>query len=317
MPKPQPKPTPPARGLHPALAGLFAGVLVLALAAGCQREPAQDKAPAAADPAATVRALATQLQAGDLAGYARTAVPPAVHADLEAAWRDGRSRWPLSELPFAGKFGPLLAAFAAEDSEADLLAAFDRQFAGAERELDAAAESLALFGVQYVRNEGQFSDAERVHYAQVIEALGAWATAAPLADRERARASIVRLASAARASGLDEPSDFTALGMQGSLERLQPFLAAALRTLGDYGLDLGASARDMQVEPLSRDGDRATVRVAYPLAGRTVTTEMQLERIDGRWYPSDSLRNARASLAGAAAAPGAVAPDEPPAATAR
>ena len=315
MSMPQPNSKPPARGPGLALAGVLA--LVTVLVGGCRREPAQDATPAAATPAATVATLATQLQAGDLDGYARTAVPPALHAELEAAWREDRSRWPLSELPFAGKFAPLLAAFSAEGAEADLLAAFDRQFAGAERELDAAAESLALFGVQYVKTEGQFSDAERVHYAQVIEALGAWATAAPLSDRERARASIVRLASAARAAGLDEPSDFTALGMQGSLERLQPFLAASLRTLGDYGLDLGASARDLEVEPLSQAGDAATVRVRYPLAGRTVTTEMQLERIDGRWYPSDSLRNARASLDAAPAAPGTVDTDAPPAAPAR
>lgn len=299
-----------------------AGVLLLALlfvAVGCRRdaEPAAEARKSNAAPAAAVTALATRLQAGDLAGYARLAVPPDLHAELEAAWRADRSRWPLSELPFAAKFPPLLSAFAAEDAEAGLLAAFDRQFAGADRELDAAAESLSVFGVQYVQSEGDFSDAERLHYAQVIEALGAWAKDAPLADRARAATTIRRLASAARATGLDEPADFTALGMQESLERLQPFMAAMLRTLGDYGLDLSGTAQDLQVEPVSREGDRATVRVAYPLAGRTVTTELQLERIDGAWYPSDSVRNARASLTGAPAAPEAGADDAPQAATAR
>lgn len=165
-----------------------------------------------------------------------------------------------------------------------------------------------MFGVQYVQTEGEFSDAERVHYAQVIEALGAWASAAPLADRELAAASIRRLSSAARATGLDEPGDFTALGMHESLERLQPFMAAFMRTFADYGLDLSATAQQMQVEPVSQEGDQATVRVAYPLAGRTVSTELQLERIDGRWYPADSLRNARASLAGQPAVPAAPEP---------
>ncbi|HET8819493.1 MAG TPA: hypothetical protein VFM73_08125 [Xanthomonadaceae bacterium] len=275
--------------------------LLLALVAGCR----QENAPGQADggpptPAATVEALATQLQAGDLAGYARAAIPPALHAELETAWREGRSRWPLSELPMAGKVGPLLAAFAAEGAEQDLMAAFDRQFAGAERELDAAAESLTLFGVQYVKDEGEFSDAERVHYAQVIQALGDWAEAAPLADRARAKASINRLSAAARAAGLDEPADFNALGMQGSLERVQPFMAATLRTLADYGLDLRQSLDGMQATDVSEEGDRAVVEVRYPLAGRTITTRVHLERIDGKWYPSDSIRNARASLAPAA-----------------
>ena len=311
-----PNPSWPAAPVRAAArAGLLLGALLL-LAVGCQRDPRPDDDRAQADgtPSAVVRTLATRLQAGDLAGYARTAVPPALHAELEAAWREDRTRWPLSELPFAAKFPPLLSAFAAEDAEASLLAAFDRQFAGADRELDAAAESLSVFGVQYVQSEGEFSDAERVHYAQAIEALGAWARAAPLSDRTRAATSIRRLASAARATGLDEPADFTALGMEGSLERLQPFMAAMLRTLADYGLDLSATAQGMQVEPVSQEGDLATVRVAYPLAGRTVTTELQLERIDGRWYPSDSLRNARASLAAPPAGDEAGTEGVPPAA---
>ena len=296
---------PRSRAQKPTAAALASLLLLLALVAGCKRDPAPgDRAAAANSPAATVTTLATQLQAGDLAGYARTAVPPSLHAELEAAWREDRSRWPLSELPVAGKLPPLLAAFSAEGAEASLQSAFDRQFAGQDQQLDAAAQSLSLWGVEYVNNEGDFSDAERVHYAQVIEALGAWAAAAPLADRERARASIVRLASAARASGLDEPSDFTALGMAGTLERLQPFVAAALRTLADYGLDLGASLEGLEVEEVSRSGDRAVVQVGYPLAGRQVRTEVVLERIDGRWYPSDSVRNARASLAPAAPAEG-------------
>ena len=292
----------PRMPVRTSRAGVRAAALAVlfCLAAGCQRSeaPADAVSTGPATPAATVQAMAKQLQSGDLAGYTSTAVPPELHAELEAAWRDGRSRWPLSELPLTGKVLPLLAAFGAEDAEQSLMAAFDRQFAGAERELDAAAESLALFGVQYVQNEGEFSDAERVHYAQAIEALGNWAKSAPLADRERAKASIVRLASAARATGLDEPADLQALGMRESLERLQPFFAAALRTLDDYGLDLRGSVEGMQVVSVAEDGDRATVDVRYPLAGRTITTRVHLERIDRQWYSSDSIRNARASLAG-------------------
>ena len=290
----------PSIAARPLARAVAPWLLVFAFLAGCNREAAPGGQAATSGPAATVTTLATQLQGGDLDGYARTAVPPALHAELEAAWRQDRSRWPLSELPMAGKLPPLLAAFGAEGAEATLQGAFDRQFAGEDQELDAAAQSLSLWGVEYVSNEGEFSDSERVHYAQVIEALGAWAAGAPLADRARARASIVRLASAARATGLDEPADFTALGMTGTLDRLQPFVAATMRTLADYGLDLGASLEGLQVKDVSQDGDRAVVQVSYPLAGTAISTEVQLERIDGRWYPSDSVRNARASLVPAA-----------------
>lgn len=284
-------------------AAAFAALLALALLPGCRESSTPGQADGGrSTPAAAVQTLAGHLRAGDLAGYARDAVPPALHAELEAAWRDGRSRWPLSELPMAGRIEPLLAAFAAEGAEETLRAAFARQFAGAERELDAAAQSLALFGVEYVRNEGDFSDAERRHYAQAIQALGAWAVAAPLADAERARESIARLSAAARATDLDEPADFASLGMTGSLDRLKPFFAATKRTLAGYGLDLDATLAGLRVETVSREGDRAVVRVRYALAGKPVSTEMELQRIDGRWYPVDSIRNARATLSAEAPA---------------
>lgn len=290
---------PRLRAGHRSTHRLAAVALAAALLGGCQRgeapAPAGDVRPAT--PVATVEALADRLQAGDLAGYARLAVPPALQEELEASWREDRSRWPLSGLPMAGRISPLLATFAAEGAEADLRAAFQRQFAGAERELDAAAESLALFGVEYVTNEGDFSDAERAHYAQVIEALGAWAVEAPLADPALAEAAITRLAAASRATKLDEPADFVSLGMAGSLERLQPFFAAAKRTLAGYGLDLDASLAALQAEQVSLEGDTAVVRIRYPLGPREVTAEMVLERVDGQWYPVDSMRNARASLA--------------------
>lgn len=264
------------------------------LAGSCQRQPAPAAAPAT--PVRAVEALVAQLRAGDLAGYARAAVPPALQPQLEAAWRDGRSRWPLSELPFAGRLPTVLATFAAEGSEARLQALFERQFAHADRELEAAATSLGLFGVQYVNHEGDFSDEERRHYAQLIQALGAWGAQAPLADPARARQAIARLALAARGTGLADPGAFRAAGMDGSLRKLQPFFSAFKRTLAGYGLDLDLGLAGLRAELVEEHGDRARVRVRYRLGQRDIDAVVSLQRQNGRWYLADSLRNAQASL---------------------
>jgi hypothetical protein len=75
--------------------------------------------------------------------------------------------------------------------------------------------------------------------------------------------------------------------------------------LRDYGLDLDQSLDGMQLSLERQDGDRALVRLRYPLAGRTIDTLVAVERVDGHWYLSDFLRHARAA---AAPAP----PDAPP-----
>lgn len=273
-----------------ACLGLFLG-----LAAGCAPEPAPQADPEG--PVAAVERLAALVRSADIAGYAREAVPPALAPQLEAAWREGRGRWPLDELPFANRMPQLLQALSATGAEARLRGTFDRQFAGADRELRAAAMSLSLFGAQYVRNEGRFSAAQRDHYAQLIDALGHWGRTAPLADPGRAHAGIARLTKAARATGLASVEDLRRAGMDTGLRRLRPLLVAFIRSFDEYGLDLEKAMAGLQAELVEQNGRRARVRVRYPFAGREIDVVLGLQRIDGRWYLDDSLRNARLALA--------------------
>src|SRR5690606_34574804 len=83
----------PARGAAHATAKsikprfLLAAVLALPLLAGCRQDP-EPAVQGPPTPEQTVKVLAGQLLAGDLAGYARTAVPPSLHAELETAWSE-------------------------------------------------------------------------------------------------------------------------------------------------------------------------------------------------------------------------------------
>lgn len=276
----------------------LATLLLFALLAvsACKREPAE-LAGAASEPAAAVRQLAQHVQANDLVGFARAAVPPAQYAQLEIAWRENRSRWPLTELPLEDKLAPMLAVLAAKDSERRLQRQFDSQFARQDRDLKAAARSLGLFGVQYVKNEGVYTAEERDHYAQIIRALSEWAEEAPLGDPQRARATITRLAAAARETNLASEQDLAAAGMEGSLRQLSPFFAEAKAVLHDYGLPLDASLADLRTGLVEQKGDKATVRIHYPLAGREIDTVASLERHEGHWYLSDYLRHVEQVLA--------------------
>ena len=280
------------------------------LAVGCQR-PADAPAPAGAGtrPAETVRLLAARLRANDAAGFARLALPPALHARVAAGWRDGRSRWPLDELPLDAQLPTLLATLSADGAETRLLAGFDRQFARSGRELQQAAHSLGLFGVEYLGQDASYSEEERAHYRQGLTALAQWGVAAPLADRARARATLVRLASAARRTGIDGADDFARLGMEDSLRRLGPFLGAAKDAFARYGLDLDASLDSVEATLLEQTGETARVRLRYRLGAEPIDAVLVLQRIDGRWYLRDHLAHAEASLAAdAPAEPGVESP---------
>ncbi|MCH6483126.1 hypothetical protein MMG85_06060 [Pseudoxanthomonas sp. LH2527] len=288
---------------------LAAAGLSLLLLAACRKQAPEELAGAASEPAASVRQLATHLQNNDLVGFTRDAVPPELHARLDAAWRAGHSRWPLTELPLEDKLVPMLVALSAKDAEKTLQRSFDRQFARQDRDLKEAARTLGLFGVQYVKNEGDYTQEERDHYAQVIAALGEWAQQAPLGDPALARATLARLAPAARRSGLTSEQALNDAGMAGSLQRLTPVFVETKATFARYGLPLDATFTDLRTGLVEQKGDTATVRIHYPLGEREIDTVVSLTRRNGQWYLTDYLRHAEAVLAAVPA------PTAPPAAT--
>ncbi|MCA0394510.1 MAG: hypothetical protein LCH70_10420 [Proteobacteria bacterium] len=287
----------------------FSAVVLLAATAtlaavGCTRNDGAPEAPAAT-PAETVRLLTRHLVDDDLDAFARAAVPPPVHAQLETAWREGRTRWPLDQLPFAEHLPRAMAALSAPDAERTLMQGFERQLANAN--LGPAAEFLTVFTVQYITQQGDFSVSEREHYPRLVQALGQWARTAPIGDRNRARAAIATMTAAAREADLSSDAAFAEAGMQDGLQRMSKVLAAGKTVLASYGLDLYADLRGMDVQLQSQTGDIARVRMRYTLAGTPIDAVVQLERREGRWYVSDFLRHAEDAVANAGDA-GGVAP---------
>lgn len=279
----------------------------------CHRDTAVGADQAPRQPAAAVMQLADDLRRNDLAAYARHALPPELHEQVRAAWGRGQTLWPLTQLPLDRQVPGMLQALAAPDAERTLSTLYRRQFAGAHRELRAAASTMGLFAVQYVNGQDSYSEQEREHLVQLIAALSRWGQQAPLGDPALAEAALPPLVAAARATGLGEPGALAATGMTGSLERLGPFLAEMKRVLAGYGLDLDAALGSVQATLLEQTGDQARVRLRYTLAGTPVDAVVLMERSNGRWYPADAVRHARAQVAAAAAAPAPSAPGATPA----
>lgn len=271
--------------------------------AGCDRAEVPFGEPAPLSPVQAMQQLIDDLRDDDLSAYVRDAVPPELHARLAIAWSEGRTLWPLTELPLHARFQSFLDGLAAPGSEQTLLAAYRRQFAGAHAELRSAATTLGLFATQYVRNEPTYGPDEREHYAQLIAALSRWGQGAPLGDVTRARQALPRLALAARATGLAGPDGLRKAGMDRGLQRLGPFCALTERVLLDYGLDIDAALAGMRLSLVEQSGDRARVRLQYTLADDPIDATVQLELREGRWYLSDLLRRAEAAAGAPQPAP--------------
>lgn len=299
---------------HPTVASrTVALALCLALLPACLPEPtppatnptamaAQSKPTPATRPVDAINVLAARLLARDGAGFGKLAVPPDLHARLEISWRAGNTRWPLDELPLDGRLPGMLASLQEKGALAKFKATFRRQFAGADRDIDMAIRTLTQFGGQYVQKEAGYTNDEREHVGQAIAALSHWALAAPLSDTPRADHFFTALTAAAQRSGIDGKAGkaaFAKLGMRSSLDRMSPFIATLLAQLRtQYGLDIDASLRGLNVQLLEQTGDSARLRLRYQLAGSDIDAIVPVVRIDGNWYLADFVTRAEASLVG-------------------
>jgi len=172
------------------------------------------------EPAAAIHRLAEHLRNDDLAAYAKAAVPARQYAQLEQAWEQGYSRWPLTELPLSEHLPDLLASLAAENASAQLKTAFRTQLAGEAEGLRSTAQFIGLWARLYLRQHEAYTPTERAHYQQIITALSDWIQVAPLTDPWRANTVIARLTAAARSSALDSDEALQKTGMSLSFSRL-------------------------------------------------------------------------------------------------
>lgn len=283
------------RAMVPLAGTVLAATMVLA---GCQQGKAPVQELPASEPTQAVSRLAEDLAANDLVAYARHALPAPLHARISAAWDRGDTIWPLTSLPLDDRIPALLGVLAEPEAEKALLAGYNQQFAGADRELRTAAATLGLFASQYLGSSGDYSDDERDHYRQLVAALAGWAQQAPLGDAALARDAVPQLVAAARLTGLAGADSWQRIGMERSLTRLGPFLARLKQVLVGYGLDIDGDLRLLQVRLLEQTGERARVGLSYSLAGQPVEAVVRVERRGSGWYLSDLLRHAE-SEAGA------------------
>jgi len=276
-----------------------AWLLSAALLAGCGRDDVEVAEPGGSRPVEAIATLNTHLINNDLAAFARAALPPDLYAQLGEAWQAGHTRWPLDEFPFSSHYPDILAALSAAHAHTELMQVFDQQLAGAERDLRQTALLMSAFMAQFIQHQGHdlYIEHERAHYSQLITAAGRWASSAPLADRTRAAQALDILIPAARKADLTSDAAFAEAGMDGSLHRLAPVMAAFKQALTLYGLALDPSLNEAKLQLRSRNGDSAEVQMRYRLGADEISADIEVQQIDGRWYVSDFVRHATDALA--------------------
>lgn len=290
---------------------LIALLLLVALLAACKREP--EPIPGAPqEPVAAVEALAGALREGDLKRYSELSLPPAMRAQKAELWRRQVAAAPAIDAEKVQRFNAMMAMLTAPDAEAVLWAKAEPRLAAMQQELGPkwtmGVTMLSGFATTAIAANPTLSEAEKAHATGVVEAFAGWAgDQAQFTDEARARQAIAAAVRTAREIDLPSFDAARALEYDALLEKGGVAFRGAKLIAAAYGVDADAALSQVQAEVVELEGDRAVVRVRYPLFGREVRFEQPMLRIDGGWYREDAVQGLERALAEEAAARG-----EPP-----
>ncbi len=284
--------------------------LVLTLAA-CRKDP-PEAAEAAGNPVAAVEGLAKALRDNDLVRYSHLSLPPELHARTEALWnRRVAQAEPVTDAD-AVEYDKMMARLTAPDAEAELNRDLEPKLAKLESEISGQWPLMQATGLIFlnaaIQANTDLSAEEKTHATEVVAGLVSWAQPALFTDRARARVAVSAVVETANALDLPTLAQARALPMGPAMEKGGIALAGVKQVAKAYDLDLDRALYGVRAELVSAQGDRAQVKVSYPLLDKTVSFEMAMVRRGDGWYSAQAVADAEAELAeaGEQAAPAQV-----------
>lgn len=301
---------------HPARRRTAAAALAavaLALAA-CQRTPPPSNITPQKAVATSLRLTAT----GDFDSLMQYRLPPPDYAKWRTEWDRARTAPPPPSPAQAQQFAVIMQKFTAPDAERALMKQFKPQLPalrGGKGSLPIFAGILQAAGSQMIAESPQLGPAQRALAAQGLAALVGWAQTTDFSDARKAQKAIDLACATARSLHVRTLAQWRALDYATAMRDYGILWKGLEDLLHLYGLNVVKSLDNARISAVDQAPDRATIRLEVEFAGRALTGQWAMQKLNGHWYDAALLDAWRAahpagaapSAGGSAGAPAAVA----------
>ncbi len=269
----------------------LAGLSLLALSA-CTT----NKNEASKDPVTAVKDIAVSIRDNDYDRLSHIMVPPDVYAKLEARYKEQAAKKPAPSAEESKQFTDQVAKLTAADAEDKMFADIQPKLAQMGPQLPMMVGMMSGMAGQSIAQNEKMSASDKAQATAVLTAITKWATTAPLSDPDKAKQAIKVVVGTARDLKLTTLEDMQKLGFSDAMQKVGVGVGGLRKTLAVYGFDTDKMLDSVKTEKKSETGDTAVVSVSYMLLDAPVTGEVEMVKVDGRWYAKDLLENIKASL---------------------
>jgi len=271
--------------------------VMLGLLTGCGREPV-----APGDPVAAVEGLAEAIKDNDLVTYSKLSLPPKLHAQMEQRWNAELALAPKLTDAQRKDHARYMKQMIEPGAEAKLFSRYESKMKKFQGEINSQWPMMKgaaqIFVTGAIQANEDLTPAERDHAKAIGQAILQWLKPAMFGDKQKARETIAVICQTAREINLPQAEQMHQLSMIASLEK-GGIVLKGLKDIGRiYGADIDDSLDNMEAKLVDADasGNQATVEVNYVLLDKEISFEIEMTRIDGRWYPADKIYDAQQTL---------------------
>lgn len=265
-----------------------------ALGVGCQQKNQPESAaaptaatPSASTPAGAVTASVAALRKNDVGAFLQNTMPPAAFAKLKADWHDNMNKDPVGD-DDRKQFEEQMNRLTAPDAEANLykeiepkLKEFDQKSAQQMPMMVAMGEGFAQSSIKQSK---ELSEPQKQQAEKLVDATAKWAQSTKFTDPALVKQAIAVICKTARALNVKTVDQLRGLTYDQGMQKAGLVLAGFKQVLAIYGLDMNKALDSVKVEPVSTNGDNATVKVTYTAFDQPFTTDAKMVRIDHQWY---------------------------------
>lgn len=255
--------------------------------------------PGGSTPVAAIEGTVDQLQANDFNKLLKHALPPADYANLRADWQkheqDANPITPEDRV----KFSAMVQKFTAPDAEKELYSELQPKLTAMQQQYSDQLPVLLKMSTAFLKNgvaqNQRLSAAQKVQAESMLDVLGPWVEKTPWFDQAKAKQAVTVTVATARKLDLKSPEQLRTMDFDTAMTKYSVAFVGAKQLLQIYGLSLDDTLKSVKVSEVSRDKDRAVVKISYTLLGKPLASESTVVRENGRWYSEDLLNNVRSS----------------------
>jgi len=272
---------------------------LIAVTAGCQQhDQAGGKTPSAAAAAATttpagaVSASVAALRKNDVGALMQDILPPAALAKFKADWHDNMNKEPVTDKD-RQQFAETMAKLTAPDAEANLykeiepkLKQFDQKSAQQMPMMIAMGEGFAQSSIKQNKD---LSEQQKQQAGKLLDATAKWAQSTKFTDPALVKQAIAVMCNTARKLNLKSIDTLRALTYEQGMQKAGILLAGMKQLFAVYDLNMDKVLDSVKVQPVSAQGDNATIKVTYTAFDQPFTTETRMQRVGSQWYGTHAI----------------------------